>query len=174
MSVREQQRQEEDGGQDPEQPPVVVEECGYDHPPPILAVGDGARDDLTAEERHRRQERCVETEEPDRVAPVAADDQCSHDPEHRERDDVRDCWSMGSSFAATNTKAIAAINRNDARTTHGQRAGRPWTRSAEEDTEHLHGFLAAFHVAWADGLARHAGCRLHGRCGGDDLATRRF
>src|SRR5207342_2539328 len=49
-----------------------------------------------------------------------------------------------------------------------------WTAavtSDEDDTEHLHGFLAALHVARTD---RHTGDRRRGgdrRCGRDDLAA---
>ena len=65
-----------------------------------------------------------------------------------------------------------AIVKKDASTSHGHRAGRVSVRSADDDTEHLDGLLAALHHAGPDPRSpRHQGQPRRGRSRSDDLPS---
>ena len=91
------------------------------------------------------------------LPPVAADDERAHHTEHRERDHVGTCSTRDSSFATTSTspdhRRRHEPGEHDPRPLAG-RGGAAAVASAEDDTEDLHGLLAALHVARADRLAR--------------------
>ena len=88
MSVGEHERQDEDHWQDPEEPTEVVHERQHDDERPCVAALHEPRRKFAAHEARRRHQRAVEEHQPDHVAMVTADDQGTHDAEHRERHDV--------------------------------------------------------------------------------------
>src|SRR5438034_1328526 len=80
------------------------------------------------------------------------------------------CSEIGSWFATTKAEPTMAIVKKIASTSHGHRAGRISVRSADDDTEHLDGLLAALHHARADRLGLNVRRRGDGRRGSDDLS----
>src|SRR5438552_4520055 len=84
------------------------------------------------------------------------------------------CAATDSPFATTTIEPITAKPKKTAKPIHGHRAGRISTRSADDDTEHLHGLLATLHHARADRLGLHVRRRGDGRRGSDDLSRLRL
>src|SRR6266566_7343517 len=80
------------------------------------------------------------------------------------------CAAIDSPFATTIIEPITAKAKKTASATHGHRAGPVPMRSADDDTEHLHGLLAALHHARADRLGLHVRRRGDGRGSRDDLS----